>query len=357
MTFEPKKVDFISQKSHSQVSIKIFRKRVLEDSLSEDSVSNMIVYKVFIILDDDEAKVITVSDESLDTFLRGLIDLYSSDKVDEYHPKDGISGFISFEKSRIMNKEAMEAISSAGSSSGVNVYSYDAPDGLIELIRKILDENSLHGIDISHSSGINSIVVEERDVLDRNLERVDKPESDSSDNPCDHVRTDADHTKTENEKAELKKQQDSDRSDNICKVLNICSKIPYIITSNVFKTLIQTNPLKRKESTNENTSKSVQLSSIDLLLQPLDFSLLYVPRAGRQCVDMKLRSGQSLLWRFRVENDFDINFGMFVYICEPQDQDNALVNGSYTQVSPFHGFGSAITNYYSILACRINIQL
>lgn len=98
--------------------------------------------------------------------------------------------------------------------------------------------------------------------------------------------------------------------DEITQFLNFLSQHPDIITSSSFKTFIQSNPLQNELS---ETIKSPSITAIDLITQPLDYSLLYIPRAGRQYLDIELMSGQSLIWKFRVENDYDINFGMFVY--------------------------------------------
>jgi len=231
----------------------------------------MIIFKVFLILDEDEAKIVSVSSESMVLFLNSFLATF-------VHPNINIS----------QTENASNSHSTLIQHDGIDI-----------IINKILNNLSL-----IHKNQFNRIIVNDDNKIRFN-ENASNELSSNEENIC------ADNVISNDDKNISGKSVVSD----ICEVLNVCAKHPHVITSDIFRQLFQTDPLKTN-SIADNISTTNLPSTIDLLLQPLDYSLLYIPRAGRQCIDIKLLTGQSLLWRFQVESDYDINFGMFVHKCD-----------------------------------------
>jgi hypothetical protein len=261
----------------------------------------MIIYKITIILDGDASRVITVSIASIITFLEAICHSF---------PQAGIESLIT--RLKQLDLDLDQKNNPTDNSSIGNAKSSRSHDQQTATSKK---EESSTGTGIHHPTT----------------------------------------TRSSNDDEVMSMKSYPSIVDELTDVLKLCGQDPDIITSDSFKQLMHSNPLPHDDtglggsssSSSSATATAGQVPSItaiDLILQPLDYSLLYIPRAGRQYLDVELSSAQSLVWRFRVENDYDINFALFVYISSSTSASDDLTASSNSSfqglVDPSHPSGS-----------------
>lgn len=112
--------------------------------------------------------------------------------------------------------------------------------------------------------------------------------------------------------------------DDLAWMMNRISSFPSIIRSQAFQSFISPPSSFRVANDSLQFNQSSYLHFDDILLptptsiifqsQAAECSkLVYIPRGRKEVVDLSLSKRQALLWKFRVDSDLDINFGLLVH--------------------------------------------